>query len=328
MGKVLETRRSETKERFEQLQKELLSADQLIAEKACVYATGSFGRGEASSYSDLDLFIVGLGEPASRELAPLDEICLKAELISATRKLDIPDFSGGGQYLKHYTLDDLIRALGKRDDDANNTFTARLLLLLESRPVLGRDVYDKTIDSVVAAYWRDYERNKDTFVPTFLANDILRLWRTFCVNYEAGTTSEPEEERAKRKLKNYKLRHSRLLTCYSGLLYLLATFVTRHTVRPDDVVNMARLSPTERLDWLIAHKGLSNEARQTARELLDHYERFLEATNHPKSELIITFLDRKKSKEHSELAGRLGDLTFEALNRVGQGSVFNRVLVV
>ena len=104
MGKVLETRRSETKERFEQLQKELLSADQLIAEKACVYATGSFGRGEASSYSDLDLFIVGLGEPASRELAPLDEICLKAELISATRKLDIPDFSGGGQYLKHYTL--------------------------------------------------------------------------------------------------------------------------------------------------------------------------------------------------------------------------------
>jgi hypothetical protein len=55
-------------------------------------------------------------------------------------------------------------------------------------------------------------------VPAFLANDILRIWRTFCVNYEARTETEPAEKKAKRKLKNYKLEHSRLLTCYSALL--------------------------------------------------------------------------------------------------------------
>jgi hypothetical protein len=91
---------------------------------------------------------------------------------------------------------------------------------------------------------------------------------------------------------------------------------------------MARLSPTERLDWLISHKDLTDEAHKTVRELLEHYERFLEATDHPKSDLIETFQDSEKSREHFRLAGKLGDLTFEALKIVGQGSTFNRVLVV
>ena len=143
-------------------------------------------------------------------------------MISATRRLKIREFSGDGEYLVHYTQHELVEALGKRHDDAKNTFTARLLLLSESRPVLGTQVYDKTIDNVVEAYWRDYEDQKNDFTPTFLANDILRLWRTFCVNYGASTSSEPAEKKAKRKLKNYKLRHSRLLTCYSALLYLLS----------------------------------------------------------------------------------------------------------
>lgn len=52
MGKVLSERRSETEIRFEQLKGKLGTAKDLIADKACVYVTGSFGRGEASKYSD------------------------------------------------------------------------------------------------------------------------------------------------------------------------------------------------------------------------------------------------------------------------------------
>ena len=55
MGNVLETRRSDAKSRFERLQKRLTAAEDIAAEKACVYATGSYGRGEASEYSDLAL---------------------------------------------------------------------------------------------------------------------------------------------------------------------------------------------------------------------------------------------------------------------------------
>jgi len=59
MGELLENRRSETKKRFTELRERLKEAEELIKGKACVYVTGSFGRGEASQFSDLDLFIVG-----------------------------------------------------------------------------------------------------------------------------------------------------------------------------------------------------------------------------------------------------------------------------
>jgi predicted nucleotidyltransferase len=39
------------------LRERLKSSEQIVKSKACVYATGSFGRGEASMHSDLDLFI-------------------------------------------------------------------------------------------------------------------------------------------------------------------------------------------------------------------------------------------------------------------------------
>lgn len=138
----------------------------------------------------------------------------------------------------------MVKTLGHPNDDASNTFTARLLLLLESKPLFGTDVYWEAIEQVIAAYWGDFTDHKNEFVPAFLANDVLRIWRTFCVNYEARTAREPEEKRAKRKLKNYKLKHSRLLTCYSALAYLLAVFQEKKTVTPADARTMVGLTPT------------------------------------------------------------------------------------
>jgi predicted nucleotidyltransferase len=327
MGEVLDERRHATNERFDELKAELAAAEKLIAEKACVYATGSFGRGEASEYSDLDLFIVGRGDKNRRELSKLEEICIEADLIEVTQRLGIPEFSGDGEYLVHYTEQDLIETLGKADDDASNTFTARLLLLLESRPLLGETVYKTVITDVIAPYWKDYTDHKTDFIPAFLANDILRLWRTFCVNYEARTSREPAERKAKRKLKNYKLKHSRLLTCYSALLYLLAIFARERTVSPEDAINMTRLSPTGRLEWVI-EQPQTGEAHSTIRKLLVHYEEFLAATNHPEKELIASFLNPERSKEHMRSANTLGDLTFEALEILGQRSALHRLLVV
>jgi predicted nucleotidyltransferase len=172
----------------------LKKADRIARGKACVYATGSFGRGEASKHSDLDLFILGRGDgkpgldgKEGSALSRLDEILVKAELIEVTRQLKIPEFSGDGRWLVHYSLYDFTHTLGTPEDDVTNTFTARLLLLLESCPLVEDAVYKEVTNDVIAAYWRDYEDHKSAFMPAFLANDILRLWRTFCVNYEART---------------------------------------------------------------------------------------------------------------------------------------------
>jgi predicted nucleotidyltransferase len=323
LGEILRRRRAETANRVEQLRRELQEAEKLLANKACVYVTGSFGRGEAGTFSDLDLFIAGKNAGDDRALRPLDEILVKAKLIEAVRNLGIQDFSGDGEYLNHYSVTELVRTLGTPEDDITNTFTARLLLLLESRPLLESTVYQKVIHPVVDAYWRDYEGRENEFVPAFLANDILRLWRTFCVNYEARTSTEPPPKKAKRKLKNFKLKHSRLLTCYSALLYLLFVYSKRKTVSPTDAIDMIRLTPTERLEWLHGETHLNR-----IEDLIKCYEAFLEETNYAEAELINRFLDPDKSREYFKAANQLGDLVFEILENIGQKTRFHRLLVV
>ncbi len=327
MGELAD-RRTATRDQLSTIRKELGEAATRCSGKACVYATGSFGRCEASRHSDLDLFIVGkVDESGDRLLNRLDEICIKADLIEVTRRLGIPEFSGDGRYLQFHTVRDFTKALGTPEDDVTNTFTARLLLLLESCPLLEPGVYSDVIGEVVAAYWRDYEDHKSTFMPAFLANDILRLWRTFCVNYEARTERQPEPLKAKGKVKNYKLKHSRLLTCYSAVLYLLAVYNMQRTVSPDDAVAMIRRSPTERLEWLLAEPDLADMRPDIVR-LLEQYDSFLRVTNAPEEDLVKQFLDKSKSREYVDSAYAFGDTVFKVLQGIGGGHRFHRLLVV
>lgn len=323
------SRRITTGQRIEELKSNLNYSEKLISDKACVYATGSFGRFEASKYSDLDLFIVGDVEVINgkevKALRTLDEICLKADLIRATRDLSIPDFDGDGRYLVHYSINDFTKTLGKPEDDLSNTFTGRLLLLLESRSLLEESFYNKGIQSVLEAYWRDYEGHEKEFMPAFLANDILRLWRTFCVNYEARTLTIPEEQRMKRKIKNYKLKHSRLLTCFSALLYLLAVYRQNNTVSMSDATAMIAVTPTERLEWLRQQPDLS-VAQNSIDQLLVQYNQFLKNTDVEEMELIKLF--EKEGHEYMNDASKFGDTMFNVMNSIGNGNKFHRLIVV
>ncbi len=324
----LSDRRAQTATRIGELQTRLASADGLVHGKACVYATGSFGRCDASRHSDLDLFILGKSDgKKGSSLSSLDAICVMADLIRTTRDLSIPEFSGDGRYLVHYSVHDLVDTLGEPEDDVTNTFTARLLLLLESRALLEPMVYREVVTTVLDAYWRDYDDHKSDFMPAFLGNDILRLWRTFCVNYEARTERMPAVEKAKGKIKNYKLKHSRLLTCYSAILYLLAVYARENTVTREDALNMIQLTPTERLEWLMDQPQLA-DAHETLEKLLAQYERFLETTNVREEDLIQVFMKKRTSNSYMQAAYRFGDLIFEAMRRIGQASRFHRLLVV
>lgn len=311
-------RRIQTDERLQSLCKKLQTADDIANGKACVYATGSYGRGEASIYSDLDIFIVSkMGPPsedgqAQRQLSRLDEIRIKSQLIDVTRSLSIKEFSGDGRWLVGYAVEDLTKTLGKPEDDALNTFTARLLLLLESRPLLGSTAYKDVMESVIEPYWKDFDGHEGDFVPAFLANDILRLWRTFCVNYEANTLTEPNHENAKRKSKNYKLKHSRMLTCYSALLYLITIFGRHDTVTRSDVIEMTRMTPAERLDWILLQSDVI-KAHAAVRKLLEQYELFLDKTNVSDEELIQVFLDKTLGRTYMKSANEFGQLVLNCL---------------
>lgn len=334
----LAKRQAYSKVRIQELRSRLVNASQIASSKACVYATGSFGRCEASKFSDLDLFIAGRceirpqtagnGQLVKNLLNHLDEICLQAELIKISGDLGFPKFTGDGRYLDHHSANEFTSTLGTEKDDVTNTFTARLLLLLESQPLVEDAVYDQIVREVVKSYWRDYDDHSSNFMPAFLANDILRLWRTFCVNYEARTERKPDREKAKGKLKNYKLKHSRILTCYSALLFLLQTYVQNKTVSPEDAVAMVKLTPTSRLGWL---GQVNSKTTPIVAKLLDQYDQFLTTTNADEESLLERFADKEEARKLSRDAVTLGNLMFDALADVGNvegGKEFYRLLVV
>jgi len=333
MGTVIDGRRQFSDEKFERLRASLVQAPEICADKACVYATGSFGRREASEYSDIDLFIVSLSDYDEKKkidrsrLSHLQEILLEADLIRASERLKFPPFSGDGRFLQQHTAMSLIQSTGNQKDDAANTFTARLLLLLESKPLIGSEVHSAIIDEVIAKYWEEFRRKKECFMPAYLANDILRYWRTLCLNYEANISQDEPNRAEKRKIDNYKLKHSRMLTCYSALLFLLCVYAENNTVSPSDAQTMVYLTPTQRVEWVGQHckkEGVST----IAQNLLEHYELFLEVTNESKASLIQLFSNADKARQLKQQRSRFGDLVHEALSLIGQGDEFYRRLVV
>lgn len=331
MGTVIEQRRQYSDQRFQELKASLTSAPGICGDKACVYAIGSFGRREASQHSDLDIFIVSLCQEKDKEyksrLTKLEEILLKADLIRASRALGFPDFSKDGDFLQHHTSRSLIETTGDRNDDAINTFTARLLLLLESKPLVAEDIHVQVINDVIAKYWSEFPEHNDCFMPAYLANDILRYWRTLCLNYEARTSEKTPQDRANRKIKNYKLKHSRMLTCFSALLFLLYIYSTKGTVTVEDAQTMVQLAPTERLEW-IAEQVEDASLTGKLRILNEKYELFLNVTSASEEELIELFSDDAQAHRLRDEQSTFGEIAYDILSSLGRDNKFYRRLVI
>lgn len=312
-------------QRLTELREKLTAIEDMLGERACIYTTGSYGRVEASPHSDLDVFVVI--DETKPTISKLDVTLAVAELIKASREFGLPDFSNEGEYLSPFKISDLVGSLGQREDDAKNTFTMRLLLLLESRPLVGSAAYSRAISAVVSSYWRDYPGRETEFIPAFIANDILRLWRTLCVNYEIGrdTSRTP-----KQKLKNYKLKHSRMMTCYSALVYLLNAYKNNKTVHPADAESMAQRTPLDRFHYVLDDpKNAENSpARQAISDIVDLYDEFLKNTNKPDQEQIEMFADPKIAKRLNSASYALGYELARLLIALGNGNSFLRVLLV
>ena len=86
----IESRRKISAQRSKELISGLTDARRLVEDKACIYATGSFGRVEASINSDLDLHIVGkdCGDKGSA-LGELNGSRVKDDIILTARKEEI-----------------------------------------------------------------------------------------------------------------------------------------------------------------------------------------------------------------------------------------------
>ena len=274
---LLQERRAFATDRLQQFQEKIASIEELSEQpNLSIYVTGSFGRLEAHPQSDLDLFFVSDSE---RPVDRVTKTLIDAQLIRIARQMGFPPFSNDAQYLEIHSLTEMLDKLGGAEDDFKNFFTARMLLLLESRPVYGQQAYKRILTQIIDAYFRDYHDHTGDFRPLFLVNDILRFWKTLCLNFEnRRNRTEDRAQKNKHHIRNLKLKFSRLLICFSTIIPLFAS----RKSSPEDILLLTEFPPLQR----IANFANSEEQKRIYNDLRVLYCSFLEMTSRADSDWI------------------------------------------
>ena len=233
-------------------------------ENACVFACGSMGRLDMTTGSDLDLFFIENNDEKNK-ISDLNKHLFFADLYKINDEMCFEKPSRNGAFWiftqKQHLLD-----IGSQVEDFNNSFTARLLLLLESKPLFNDELYNKLIEETVNKYFYAYDDNQDCFLPLFMMNDILRYWYTLTLNYEFRRDSNDNPD--KKYWKRLKLKFARLITCYS--LYLC---LYEPDISPEYTIDCIKMTPLERLE------SISQKIPQTLETVLEiekEYEWYLE----------------------------------------------------
>lgn len=258
---------SDSKEKLVKLRNRLVdtfgcsNTDDSIFNGICIYACGSLGRFELTTDSDLDLFFINL---KSIDATLLEKSLVFPQMYKINRELGYRKPSKQGMYWDFISKKDLLD-IGSRHEDYNNSFTARMLLLLESQFLYNEDAYCCLIRDVIDEYFKDYKRHEENFYPLYLMNDILRYWYTLTLNYEYRRDNNDTEN--EKNWKRLKLKYARLLTCYS-----MITSLFKKNITSEYVIEKIAETPIDRLKSL---KSWCAESEKIVPEILNEYEWFI-----------------------------------------------------
>ncbi|WP_141201875.1 MULTISPECIES: hypothetical protein [unclassified Marinobacter] len=282
-----------------------------------IIGAGSFSRLEASEFSDIDMFF--FANPDKLEDPRTKELKLFGKLIQVISDLKFPKFSGDCEYLDILSIDKMFDILGSPTDDHQNYFTARMLLILESQWLYNEAEYEKLIERVIDYYFKDSELHKDDFRPIFLLNDICRYWKTILLNYEYRR--KDDESKTKKKVHNYKLKYSRMMTCFATVCAIGAMPTSTNK---EEVVKLIKMTPRERLEKV--PKWLPN-AQSMVNNLITKYSVFLDMTGLSKTELHQRFATENNGSKLLEEANEFGDAMFELIKFIDKEKNFELGLV-
>lgn len=309
----LKKRRCESDVQLAEIRKKFEDCTYFNRDELQIFCAGSLGRGDVGSKSDLDLFIVS--NKPRKERPKLDDLEVLAKLIDLNRDLNYPPFSNDGQYLKIHCIKEIVGEIGSPSDDGENLFTTRMLLLLESRPIFNDNLYNEHLGEIIKLYIRDKEGHSE-FKPIFIINDLLRYWRTLCLNYEIIRNDRDKNWRKK----NINLKFSRALTVFSAVLALLVI----EKIDEDVLRRIFTMSPLERLSY-----GLDivndSELYDEYESVLDDYEGFLKLKERDDIEDRSNDDVRRHAKDVSK---KFSEFLYRSLTHDSIDSELRKVLVV
>jgi Putative nucleotidyltransferase DUF294 len=270
-----------------------------LPEDSCLVQFGSWGRRELTGESDNDWGLL-LGDPDLSLEGPRVNDALE----DLREVFDQGQSPGRQAYFGcAFHASPLSDRIGLDEDDTRN-LTRRMLLLLESVPVTGEATHRRARDRVLERY---LEYHRTSFrPPRFLLNDVIRYWRTICVDFEGKTAQDRREGASKDKFvtRNAKLRTSRKMLYASGLLPALLC----HFVREDEIEPFMRTQIDSVATDRVARAFLHLNQRDAGSRVLTAYSDWIALMGDAKKRKELDGLDKKSRRESR---------TFKEVQRIG-----------
>jgi predicted nucleotidyltransferase len=274
-------------------------------EKISVCLCGSLGRKEIGEHSDMDIFLF-----SKENIEYLPTIKLLSQIIEVNKTLEYKELSNDGEFLKIYSSDEMAKKLGSPKDDNENLFTARMLMLLESQCVWNCELFKKIQSQILEIYFRNHAE-QNNFKPLFLLNDILRFWRTICLNYEAHREDKNTTNESGGK-KNLNLRFSRKLTVFSTILPMIAKPITSI----EEMQKLIEMTPLKRFSTGLDYLS-DDHLQKDFDRFLNDYEYYL---NHKETD--------SKYKDIKERAKYFSNFIFKALSHKSIDEDYKKYLII
>ena len=200
---------------------------------------GSYARREATARSDIDLFFITLDGDvcgAKRHQKDFFEILRKQNFI-------LP--SDGGVFDRPLDAKEILKIGG--NEDTNINITRRILLLLEGEWIFNEEEFYDIRSKILATYVK--EDITDDRICMYLLNDIIRYWRTVCVDFEHKVA-----EGKSKNIRLIKLRFSRMMLYVSGILAVSATWKLPAIQKLETLECLFKLTPIERFRRVSSNK--------------------------------------------------------------------------
>lgn len=255
---------------------------------AAIVLMGSWGRAEVTSESDDDFMVLVRGADRPEVRPSVGEVS------------KVLDKSPGAQgtFGQLVASTPLIERIGL-EEDSNSNHTRRMLLLLESVPAAGEAVHEAVRSAVIDRYLD--ASIKDYRPPRFLLNDLIRYWRTMCVDFAGKEHEGPE----KWGIRNAKLRTSRKVLFAGGLLPVFECAKHQREAMPEALKAQMRLPPTDR----IAQVFIDHAAADSGGRALGAYDDFVGLLGDSAFRMELSEVTRATAGESEAFqeAARLGE---------------------
>jgi len=276
---------------------------------ADIVLLGSIARGEFSSQSDCDYFVLQNGAPPSTTQALIKAADEERE------RANLAEPGTQGVFGEIVVAANLYESIGL-EDDTNRNMTRRILLLSESKPVTLGTTHAGTITNILSRYCSDlltsdYGKDSQAKVPRFLLNDLVRYWRTVAVDF--GTK---RWRKGNSQLRLAKLRITRKILFAGPLATVLLAPKRIETNSELEIYLRESLEASPLAQIANLTDSLNRQSREAMKTLLLNYDQFISILSGGKRAVLKRTTGDTESKEVRNECREIGNNIQSSLEKI------------